>query len=82
MLGFDSDRFKIERYLSPQDIRVNKRKLRSFPIVRITDQHYGEWVKEFMIEYEREMEQLSEDIGLDSLPIFDQELQHSETPFD
>ena len=78
ILGFNQERFEIERYLLPPNITINKRKVRPFPIVKIVDKEYGRWVEEFMLNYEKEMER-TENKGTEGLEMFD-ELEE-EVPF-
>lgn len=56
-MGLNPDDFVIQRYLSPENFRVNRRKISQFPIVKILDKNHEQWVNDFMVEYEREMEQ-------------------------
>jgi hypothetical protein len=70
LLGFDSDRFEIERYSFPEIITINRKKVKPFPIVKIVDKGYFEWVKKFMAEFESERYS-NETCELDSVPLFE-----------
>jgi len=82
LLGFDPERFEIERYLSPKKLKMNGRNLGQFPILKIVDRHHEEWVEEFKIDYEREKErEIPEDERIEDLPIFWESEKIEEVPF-
>lgn len=71
MLGFAPGRFQIERYMSPLNFRVNRKKLNQFPIVKITDLKYKEWVDALVRGYDLEDEEtlsMSEGISEEDIP--------------
>lgn len=74
LMGFDSERFEIERYLLPGIIKVNGKKLKPFPIVRIMERGYERWVEGFVSEYEKEMK-TSENAGTMGLSMFEEEME-------
>jgi hypothetical protein len=77
LLDFNPDGFEVQRYSSPI-IKVNRRKLRQFPIVKIRDLRHDEWVQEFMKSYEEEMER---PLDLNELPLFTEQ-DDPDLPFD
>ncbi|MDP3992413.1 MAG: hypothetical protein Q8P79_02825 [Nanoarchaeota archaeon] len=56
LLGFDQERFEVKRRYYPGNITINRRRLKPFPVMRIFDKRYDEWIKEFRNSYEIEME--------------------------
>jgi hypothetical protein len=70
-LDLDSKDFVIERYRSPSNLRVNRRKIKPLPIVRILHRDHWDWAERFMNDNKGEMEVFKEDIG--KLPLFKQE---------
>ncbi len=81
ILGFDSERFEIKKRFYPGNITVNRRRLKPFPVVRIFDKRYGEWVKEFQNNYEIEMgRELGEKIISEEVPIME-EAEQDDAPF-
>ena len=80
MLGFNPERFEIKRYLSPKKLKVNRKTLDQFPILKITDRCHEDWVREFKMDYEREMEIL-DDKGIGGLPIFEELEELNDIPF-
>ena len=74
MMGFDSRRFEIERYALSEKITVNRKKLKSFPIVKIIERDHSKWIEGFVSEYEKEIK-TPEDVGVGNLPIFEEEME-------
>lgn len=70
-LDLDPNDFEIERYRSPGNLSINRKRVNPFPIVRIIDKNHDQWVEQFMMAYEREMEQTwesEEELEDDDLP--------------
>ena len=80
LLGFDPNRFEIERFFSPSNMTMNRRKLRQFPIVKIVDTKYNEWVDEFRNSYEIEMQKAGENGKLEAINELSLE-EEAELPF-
>lgn len=75
-LDLDPSNYIIERYRSPGNLAVNRKRIKPFPVVRILYRDHWEWVDGFMEDHGADMESLREDMG--KLPLF---AQDSDIPF-
>jgi len=72
IIGLNSEEFEIQRYRSPEELKICGVRIRPFPILRILNRDNSGWAEKFIFDYERELEREAGYRDTDDVPLFEE----------